>query len=228
MFRNSVRCLLAAGLLAFASCAHKTSKHFVRISVPDQKMLVFEHGVEIARYDVSTSKFGLGDRPGSYATPLGTMQVAQKIGGGQPSGMKFKSRRPTGEIVKPNSPGRDPIVTRILWLRGLEGQNRRAYGRGIYIHGTAEEHTIGTPSSYGCIRMRSRDVIRLYRTVEVGARVEVTTSRFPSQLVAGPADPAPVVRGTIPKAEAAPAPAPARATPPPRNLQAAAPIPRPG
>ena len=98
---------VAAGALALAACTTTPSPHLLKISVPDQKMLVFEHGVEIARYDVSTSKFGLGDRPGSYATPLGEMQVAQKIGAGQPSGMKFKSRRPTGEIVKPNSPGRE-------------------------------------------------------------------------------------------------------------------------
>ena len=161
-------------------------------------MLLFEHGVEVARYDVSTSKFGLGDRPGSYATPLGTMQVAQKIGAGQPSGMKFKSRRPTGEIVRPNAPGRDPIVTRILWLRGTESQNRRAYGRGIYIHGTAEEYTIGTPASYGCIRMRSRDVISLFNKVEVGARVEVTTNHFPGALVHGATDEAPVQKLTMP------------------------------
>ena len=105
---------------------------------------------------------GVGDRPGSFETPLGELEVKDKFGAGQPSGMKFKSRRPTGEIVQPNAPGRDPIVSRILWLRGLEAQNRLAYGRGIYIHGTAEEWSIGTPASYGCIRMRSRDVIQLF------------------------------------------------------------------
>ncbi len=161
-------------------------------------MLVFTNGVEVARYDVSTSKFGVGDRPGSYATPLGEMQVAQKIGGGQPSGMKFKSRQPTGEIVRPNTPGRDPIVSRILWLRGLEAQNRGAYNRGIYIHGTAEEYTIGTPASYGCIRMRSHDVIELFDKIEVGARVEVTASHFPAALVKGSSDTAPVQQFTMP------------------------------
>lgn len=211
--------------LVLASCATTKSRHLVRISVPDQKMLVFENGAEVARYDVSTSKFGLGDRPGSYATPLGTMQVAQKIGGGQPSGMKFKSRRPTGEIVPPNSPGRDPIVSRILWLRGLEAQNRRAYDRGIYIHGTAEEYRIGTPASYGCIRMRSRDVIALYNQIEVGARVEVTTSHFPTQLK-GPGDAAPVQQLTMPPEVASP-----NAVPPQRGqpTQKLAPIvPTPG
>ncbi len=148
-------------------------------------MLVFEKGVEIARYDVSTSKFGVGDRPGSFATPLGEMEVREKIGGGEPSGMKFKGRRPTGEIVPPNAPGRDPIVTRILWLKGLEAQNRLAFERGIYIHGTAEEWSIGTPASYGCIRMRSRDVIQLYDKIGVGTRVEVINSHFPASLVEG-------------------------------------------
>jgi hypothetical protein len=101
------------------------------------------------------------------------MEIAKKIGGGAPIGMKFKDRKPTGEVVPVDAPGRDPIVTRILWLRGKESQNRRAYGRTIYIHGTAEERKIGHPASYGCIRMRSRDIVQLYDTVGYGAVVEV-------------------------------------------------------
>jgi hypothetical protein len=186
VFRSIARGLLAAAIAyGLASCAHKPNPHLIRISVPDQKMLVFENGVEIARYDVSTSKFGVGDRPGSFATPLGRMEVREKIGAGQPSGMKFKSRRPTGEIVKPNTPGRDPIVSRILWLRGLESKNRLAQGRGIYIHGTAEEWSIGRPASYGCIRMRSRDVIHLFDSVGVGTQVEVVNSHFPAVVTQG-------------------------------------------
>src|SRR5205085_9453175 len=103
-------------------------------SVPEQKMAVYNKDLEIARYDVSTSKFGLGDRPSSCATPLGHLEIAKKIGAGAPSGMKFKDRRPTGEIVQVDAPGRDPIVTRILWLRGLDSCNRNAFGRTIYIH----------------------------------------------------------------------------------------------
>ena len=184
------RGLVIAFAFALASCATKDRDHLVRISVPDQKMLVFNKGVEVARYDVSTSKFGVGGPAGSYTTPLGAMEVAKKIGDGARCGMKFHSRRPTGEIVAPNSPGRDPIVSRILWLRGLEPQNRDAYARCIYIHGTAEEWRIGTPASYGCIRMRSHDVIELFNTLGVGARVEVRLSPFPSQIVQNPA-PAP-------------------------------------
>lgn len=222
---RQIACGLLAAAIAWdlASCASKPSPQLVRISVPDQKMVVFNHGVEIARYDVSTSKFGVGDRPGSYATPLGELVVKEKIGAGQPSGMKFKSRRPTGEIVRPNTPGRDPIVSRILWLKGLEAKNRRAFDRGIYIHGTAEEWSIGTPASYGCIRMRSHDVIQLFDKIGVGTRVEVLNSHFPSEMLQGSGETAPAAHFTMqakppgtPAPNAAPAPMPmAAAAPPP-------------
>lgn len=165
--------LLSLALL-FGACATRDNIHTIKVSVADEKMIVYRKGVQIATYPVSTSKFGLGDRPGSRATPLGRLEIAKKIGGGQPSGMKFRARRATGEIVKANAPGRDPIVSRILWLKGLEPQNRNAYSRTIYIHGTAEEWKIGTPASYGCVRMKSHDVIALYNTVGVGAKVEIT------------------------------------------------------
>ena len=169
---------LAAALL-LPSCAIKDTRHAIRVSVHDQKMAVYDQGQEIARFDVSTSKFGLGDRPGSRATPLGRLEIAKKIGDGAPMGMKFKSRRPTGEIVRANSPGRDPIVTRILWLKGNEPQNARAYDRTIYIHGTAEEWKIGHPASYGCVRMRAADIVQLYNTVGVGAAVDITLAPLP-------------------------------------------------
>jgi hypothetical protein len=165
-------CTLALALV-LTGCAQKDRIHTMRVSVTDQKMAVFKHGVQIATYDVSTSKFGVGDRPRSCCTPLGRLEIAKKVGARAPIGMKFKSRRATGEIVPINAPGRDPIVTRILWLRGLESQNRLAYDRTIYIHGTAEEWKIGTPASYGCIRMRSRDIVELFDTVGVGAEVDI-------------------------------------------------------
>ena len=136
-------------------------------------MMVVKEGVPVKSYRISTSKFGLGDKPGSMNTPLGTMRIARKIGGGAPAGTVFKSRRPTGEVLRPNSPGRDPIVSRIIWLKGTERRNQNAFRRYIYIHGTPEERTIGRPASYGCIRMKSRDVIDLYRRVGVGAEVRV-------------------------------------------------------
>ena len=91
--------------------------------------------------------------------------------------MVFKDRKPTGEILFPNAPGRDPIVTRILWLKGKEPRNRNAYARYIYIHGTPEEKNLGQPKSYGCIRMSSADVAQLYECVEKGTRVDIVSER---------------------------------------------------
>jgi lipoprotein-anchoring transpeptidase ErfK/SrfK len=148
----------------------------VLVSVPEQKLVVFENGQRVAQFPVSTSKFGLGDRPSSYATPLGILQVAAKVGAGAPQGAVFKGQRFTGEVLKPNAPGRDPIVTRILHLRGLEAGNARAFNRGIYIHGTPEERKIGRPASYGCIRMRSKDVVRVFDAVPVGTKIAIVNT----------------------------------------------------
>src|SRR5581483_3791318 len=133
-----------------SSCAAPDTRHQIVVSTRDQKLAVLDRGNLLAVYPVSTSKFGLGDSPGSAFTPLGELAIAKKIGDNAPPGAVFKDRRRTGEIVPPDSPGRDPIVTRILWLRGLEAQNANAFGRYIYIHGTPEERLIGTPASYGC------------------------------------------------------------------------------
>src|SRR5215467_1724282 len=162
-------------LVAFflASCAAPDTQHHIVISTRDQKLALLDRGNLMALYPVSTSKFGLGDSRGSRFTPLGQLQIAEKIGDSAPPGTVFKDRRRTGEIVLVNSPGRDPIVTRILWLRGLEAQNANAFGRDIYIHGTPEEWRIGSPASYGCIRMRSNDIIQLYNIIGVGAAVTI-------------------------------------------------------
>ncbi len=163
---------IAVALFA-ASCASPDTRHHVVISVPEQRLAVLDQGALMTTYPVSTSKFALSDAPGSRGTPLGELEVAEKVGGSAPSGAVFKSRRRTGEILAPDAPGRDPIVTRILWLRGRERQNANAFRRNIYIHGTPEERNIGRPASYGCIRMRSRDVIQLYDVVGPGARVSI-------------------------------------------------------
>lgn len=166
------RCLFAAAAaLCLTSCLSPDTRHHVIISVPQQRMALLDNGALLTTFPVSTSKFALGDLPGSLGTPLGELEVAEKIGGSAPSGAVFKDRRRTGEILVPDAPGRDPIVTRILWLRGREARNANAYSRYIYIHGTPEERTIGTPASYGCVRMRSRDVIQLYDIVGRGAKV---------------------------------------------------------
>ncbi len=163
---------LLAALFFLSGCAD--THHRLILSIPDQKMLVLTDGRPVALYKVSTSKYGTGDREGSYTTPLGHLCIRKKIGEGSPLGTVFHSRKPTGEVLPPDSPGRDPIVTRILWLNGLEEHNRNAFSRCIYIHGTPHESLLGTPVSYGCIRMRSADVKQLYDLLGLGARVEIT------------------------------------------------------
>lgn len=159
-----------------ASCAAPDTQHQIVISTREEKLAVLDRGNLMAIYPVSTSKFGLGDQPGSRATPLGRLEIAKKIGDNAPPGAVFKDRLRTGEIVLANSPGRDPIVTRILWLRGLEAQNANAFARDIYIHGTPEEWRIGSPASYGCVRMRSTDIIQLYNIVGIGAAVTIVNA----------------------------------------------------
>ncbi len=156
--------------------------HQIVISVADQKLALLDKGQTVAVWPVSTSKYGVGDRFGSYATPVGNLRVAQKIGAGMPQGTVFKSRRPTGEILVPNTRGRDPVVTRILWLQGTEQKNRHALDRCIYIHGTAEEYKIGRPASYGCIRMKSPDVTRLFEAVGPGTPVLITATRLRKEI----------------------------------------------
>jgi hypothetical protein len=177
-------CLMASGLVSCASTKEpesvSTAPREIVISVEDQKLALMESGQPVAVYPVSTSKFCLGDTPGSYGTPLGRLKVAQKIGSHAPMGAVFKNRQPTGEILPPNAPGRDPIVTRILRLTGQEHSNARAFARNIYIHGTPEESTIGRPASFGCVRMTSQDVVDLYNRIPSGTQVHITKSRLPS------------------------------------------------
>lgn len=197
--------VLASLLLCQCSSTPKGSAVIV-VSVPEQKLGYFNEGHLMKSYKVSTSKFGLGDKPGSCCTPLGKHEVIAKIGHGLPAGAVLKSRHWNGEVLKPNAPGRDPIVSRILWLRGLDRSNRNAFSRFIYIHGTTEENRIGYPASYGCIRMKSRDVIDLFEKIPVGATVVVTDKKLrrgnseatesdvqPPDSAPGPQNAAPVV-----------------------------------
>ena len=156
------------------------------ISVHDQKLMLLQNGGKVATYPVSTSMFGLGDYLGRMTTPLGYFAIAQKIGDHAPVGAVFHSRRFTGEILTPNAPGRDPVITRIIWLRGLEAQNAHAFQRCIYIHGTPQEKTIGQPASYGCIRMKSSDITGLYNQLELGSIVQIVSDRLPKVRKARP------------------------------------------
>jgi lipoprotein-anchoring transpeptidase ErfK/SrfK len=166
-------------LISLVCSLRAATPNHVIVSVRDQKLMLLQNGAKVATYPVSTSRFGLGDALGRMTTPLGYLAVAQKIGDHAPTGAVFHNRRFTGEILQPNAPGRDPIITRIIWLRGLESQNAHAFGRCIYIHGTPQEKFIGRPASYGCIRMKSNDVAALYNQLPLGALVQIVSDRLP-------------------------------------------------
>nr|WP_315485366.1 L,D-transpeptidase [uncultured Undibacterium sp.] len=152
----------------------KAQQQVLIVSVTEQKMLFIENGQERDSFLISTAKKGIGDVPDSYMTPPGTMEIAEKFGDDLALGSVLKDRIATGEVVPVEAPGRDPIVTRVLWLRGLEERNRNAYPRFIYIHGTPQESLLGTAASFGCIRMRSTDIVRLYDAIALGAKVVVS------------------------------------------------------
>jgi lipoprotein-anchoring transpeptidase ErfK/SrfK len=181
---SAMRPYLLLLALFVTSCAAPDTRHQIVVSTREQKLALLDRGNVMAIYPVSTSKFGLGDWPGSRFTPLGQLEIAKKIGDNAPPGAVFKDRLRTGEIVFANSPGRDPIVTRILWLRGREAQNANAFSRDIYIHGTPEEWKIGSRASYGCIRMRSTDIIQLYNVVGIGAEVTIVDTPLASAVPA--------------------------------------------
>lgn len=144
------------------------------VSIPDQVLVLADGGKEFARYQVSTSRFGNGDNAGSFRTPIGTLFVSGKFGDHLPSGSVIKNRVPSSELIAVDAPNRDAIVSCVIWLRGMEQKNAAAHDRCIYIHGTPEERNIGKPASFGCIRMRSRDIIALYDRVHVGMHVTVS------------------------------------------------------
>lgn len=156
----------------------------LHISVAHQAMTVFDDQGEILReYPVSTAKAGVGEVSGSYQTPRGPHIIRAKIGTGQPENTVFVRRRPTGEIWSPALdeafPGRDWILTRILWLSGCEpGANRLGcvdtMRRYIYIHGSPERVEMGQPGSHGCIRMRNCDIVELFDLIPIYTLVEIS------------------------------------------------------
>lgn len=161
------------------------AKGFVKINVyisKQQLELLDDAGKVMHRYAVSSSAKGVGELSGSHCTPRGKHIIRAKIGAGLPDNTVFVSRRPTGEIYTPElgekSPGRDWMLTRILWLSGLEkGFNRLGdcdtMRRYIYIHGTPDSVPLGIPGSHGCIRMRNADLIELFDIVPAGTAVEI-------------------------------------------------------
>src|SRR3954468_2957895 len=119
-------------VILFAASAFAGGERII-VSVADQELALINGGKTTARYPISTSKFGIGDGVGTYRTPLGEMYVSAKLGDGLPLGSVIESRIATGEVIAPNAPGRDTIVSRVLWLRGKENQNQNARERCIYI-----------------------------------------------------------------------------------------------
>src|ERR1700751_4789900 len=189
---------------AYAITPLDTSSEMI-LSGRYQRLMLLRNGEKVASYPVSTSMFGLGDAWGRMTTPLGYLAIEKKIGDNAPTGAVFHNRRLTGEVLQPNAPGRDPVTTRIIWLRGLEAQNAHAFQRCIYIHGTTEEKKIGQPASYGCIRMKSKDVADLYNQVPVGAVVQIIPDRLPN---AGKAKPRQEMGGGVVAVAANPTPEP--------------------
>jgi lipoprotein-anchoring transpeptidase ErfK/SrfK len=149
----------------------QTSRH-VHISIRDQKLTVKDGDTPVRSYSVSTSRFGIGTEMGSMKTPTGRFHVAEKIGGDAPTGTVFRSRVAL-KPVDPLPPTEDLVMSRILWLDGLDEHNANTRDRYIYIHGTKHEDKIGTPASCGCVRMRNADVIELFDLVDEGMPVVI-------------------------------------------------------
>jgi lipoprotein-anchoring transpeptidase ErfK/SrfK len=155
----------------------------IEISIGTQSLrLLDDEGRELRRYSVSTARNGAGEVKGSNCTPRGAHIVRAKIGAGQPANTVFVGRRPTGETWTPelqkNHPGRDWILTRILWLSGCEpGRNRLGevdtMRRYIYIHGSPDTVAMGAPGSIGCVRMRNADIVELFEQVPAGTPVQI-------------------------------------------------------
>ena len=154
----------------------------IRISISQQQLTLIDEQGETSQWSVSTAANGVGSRQGSGRTPLGRHQIKIKIGESAPENAVFVGRRATGEIYTPElaaaEPQRDWILTRILWLSGLEsGVNRGGdvdtLRRYIYIHGTPDSEPMGIPKSHGCVRMRSADLLELFDMVSPGTLVDI-------------------------------------------------------
>ena len=150
----------------------KSAQAKIDISVSKQRLTLKLGRKKLGEYPVSTSQFGLGTEEGSLRTPTGRFRIVEKIGDGLPLGTVFKSRRPV-KATKKLLQTEDLIMTRILWLDGLDPGNANTHERFIYIHGTNHEESIGKPVSHGCIRMKNADLLELYKLVDVDTPVAI-------------------------------------------------------
>lgn len=143
----------------------------VIVSVARQRLVLWDGHQVVKSWPCSTSKFGLGYQPGSNKTPLGGFVVKEKHGAGAESGTIFKARVPVGRWEPGQVTADDLILSRILWLAGIEKRNANTFDRYIYIHGTNDEERIGRPASHGCVRLKNADVIELFDLLPIGAQV---------------------------------------------------------
>jgi lipoprotein-anchoring transpeptidase ErfK/SrfK len=150
----------------------KSSAPRIEISVAKQKLVLMAGRRKLRDYPVSTSAFGLGTEEGSMKTPTGRFRISEMIGAGFPIGTVFKSRRPV-KATKKMLHDADLIMSRILWLDGLEAENANTHSRYIYIHGTNHEEQIGQAASHGCVRMRNADIAELFDLVSEGTPVRI-------------------------------------------------------
>ena len=144
----------------------------IHVSIRDQLLTLKDDETPVRTYPVSTSRFGIGTQKGSLKTPIGRFRVAEKIGGDMPADTIFQSRVPL-KAGDPLPPTEDLVMSRILWLGGLDEQNANTRDRFIYIHGTKNEDKVGMAASCGCVRMRNTDVIELFDLVDEGTPVVI-------------------------------------------------------
>ena len=169
-------------ILEYTSVAYPSEKlsEFLYVGIRRQRMYHFKNSHIVSSYSISTSSKGAGNMMGSYKTPTGLHQIAEKIGVNAPVATLFVNKKNTGKVVHINkseiSMNKDEITSRVISLKGLQqginkGKKYDTFARGIYIHGTSDESTIGQPSSHGCIRMKNDDIIELFDLLSVGTRV---------------------------------------------------------
>jgi lipoprotein-anchoring transpeptidase ErfK/SrfK len=144
----------------------------IEVSLDRQEVILFRNDKRVFQAPVSTAAKGPGFQEGSYRTPTGNFVIRERIGEGAPIFTSFRGRIPRG--VWNGEESADAILTRILWLEGLDERNSNTYCRYIYFHGTHAEDQIGNPASQGCIRLRNRDMLRLFDLTPIGATVHIS------------------------------------------------------
>ena len=177
-FMNSQNKIPEAFLSTCDQLTIAPTKFVLVVHISSQKLSLFENGKFVKKFPCSTSRYGIGQTEGSNRTPLGLHCIAEKIGGGEPAGTVFNSRLIVGHTSQPEFAGAR-ITTRILWLDGLQpgfnrGGNVDSHHRYIYLHGTADQSSIGRPSSCGCIHLADADLIPLFDLLPGGTLVWVS------------------------------------------------------